>query len=128
MKASSLLLRKSDFGLGAALTLATVLGFPFFSACSSTGHDDSLTYCEIEPILIENCVACHNDRPDALGGISLMTYEEVFTERAQIADYVDSGFMPLEGNDEYPVRMTEEDRHLLVTWADGAAREGDCDE
>lgn len=55
--------------------------------------DAPVTYYEdVQPILYENCVVCH--QPGEIGGFSLLTYEDALEAAPVLADNVMSGLMP----------------------------------
>jgi len=84
----------------------------------------NITFSEhIVPLLQKNCVECHN--PRGIGPFSLLNYEQVKPRAQQIAEVVESRFMPpwkpdpsfgpkLQGEK----RLTEEEVDIFIKWYD----------
>lgn len=118
-------------GLAAALLAAAPLAGPLGGCTPGTGPDDEgLTYyADAKPVIDQNCVSCHQ----AGGGapFALDTYEAVTAMQGAIVDAVESGRMPpwLPDPDcrRYPGErvMSDDDKAVLLAWADEGGAEGD---
>jgi hypothetical protein len=81
------------------------------------------------PILYEHCVGCH--RPGDIAPMSLLTYEQARPWARAISKAVGTGAMPPwhadapAGTFANERRLSDEERHTLMAWADGGAPAGD---
>jgi len=84
---------------------------------------------DVAPILFENCATCH--RPGEVAPFSLMTYPDAKRRAGQMADVVESRYMPpwlpIDGHGEFSGsrRLSEKQIKTLRAWADAGAPEGD---
>ena len=93
-------------------------------------------YADVMPILVENCVLCHQPQGLQPGGMvapmSFMTYEETRRWASAIARSVESGRMPPwfaapehRGTFEGERYLEEAEKAVLVAWAADGAPAGD---
>src|SRR3954468_13786818 len=84
---------------------------------------------DVAPILYKSCTGCH--RPGEIGPMSLLTYEDVRPRAKDIRDKVADGVMPpwhadkTHGNFANDRSLTEEEKSVLVRWANNGAPKGD---
>jgi len=88
-------------------------------------------YEEIQPILEQNCVACHQEGGQGIGDFT--TYENVLAMGPLIADSIESGRMPppvadptcrdYKGSDV--LHLSEDNKQLLLDWIADDMPEGD---
>ncbi len=70
---------------------------------------------DVEPILAERCVLCHESGGLEVAPFDLGTYTEVFTERSAVLDQVYSCAMPLvDSKGAQP--LSESERTTLLAW------------
>ena len=87
-----------------------------------------LTFGDVAPIFSERCIACH--RPDGAAPFSLMNYEEVKKRARQIAEVVQSRYMPPwlpeSGHVEFKNsrRLLDDEVATITRWVSEGAREG----
>lgn len=123
---------KSPLSLLSGLLLAAV-----FSA-SAVAQDAPTFYEDALPVFMNNCVACHQDSPPDVGGISapmsLMDYEQAKIWAPLIKNALVTGYMPPWGAHERhrgefkgERYIDKKDKELLIAWVDGGALEGDPD-
>lgn len=126
---------KNSMGVLAGAFIA-VLVLPLPGAADS-GADPDPTYNDvtfsrdIAPILQENCQNCH--RPNSIGPMSLLTYEEVRPWASVIKQRVEGREMPPYHLDPYlgiqdvknDWRLSEEQIAMISAWVDLGAPEGD---
>lgn len=117
-----LLSRRSTLVSGGVLSLiapggSAVAGEPTFSA-------------DVAPIIYENCASCH--RPEGVGPFSLLTFEQIRRRARQIAEVVDSGYMPpwkpASGHGPALIgdrSLSAEDKATLLAWCQGERLAGD---
>ncbi|MCB1671122.1 MAG: cytochrome c [Gammaproteobacteria bacterium] len=109
-----------------------------FGVCSAaaTAADSPTYYSDALPVFQKNCVACHQDNPPDVGGISapfsLADYEQARVWAPLIRRAVETGYMPPWGAHErhkgqfVGERYLEKaEKELILAWVDGGAREGD---
>ena len=83
---------------------------------------------DIAPILYANCTTCH--RPGEIAPMSLLTYEDARPWAKAMRDEVGAGVMPpwhadpQIGHFKNERRLTDEQRDLIVRWANGGAPRG----
>jgi hypothetical protein len=89
-----------------------------------------VTFSEhVAPILQAKCQSCH--RPGQMAPMSLLTYQESFPFASAIRASVSAGKMPPFYADGPPgyykddIRLSEEEKRILVAWAEAGAPEGD---
>jgi hypothetical protein len=81
------------------------------------------------PILYKHCVSCH--RPGDIAPMSLLTYEQARPWARAISKAIGARTMPPwhadapAGTFANERRLTDEERHTLMAWADGGAPAGD---
>ena len=86
----------------------------------------------VASILLENCAFCH--RPGEVAPFSLLTYEDAKKRSKQIAEVVNSGFMPLwkaeAGYGQFcsERRLTDVQKQTLVNWAETGSPKGSARE
>ncbi|MEM1250505.1 MAG: alkyl hydroperoxide reductase [Acidobacteriota bacterium] len=84
---------------------------------------------DVARVLHENCVECH--RPGEMAPMSLLTYQEARPWAKSIARVVASGAMPpWHADSRYgpyanDLRLSEDDKTLLLAWVEGGAPQGD---
>lgn len=121
---------KSPVSLLSSLLLAGCLSASAFAQDAPTFYQDAL------PVFMNNCVACHQDNPPDVGGISapmsLMDYEQAKIWAPLIKNAVATGYMPPWGAHERhrgtfkgERYIDRKDKELLIAWVDGGALEGD---
>lgn len=87
------------------------------------------TYATVKPFIDAKCGTCH--RPDAIGPMSLLDYDEVLLFADDIRRVIDDGTMPpwlaVDGCNEYKNdnRLTDDEKATLFAWLDDGAPEGD---
>lgn len=124
---------KSPVSLLSTLLLAGCLSTSAIAQDAPTFYQDAL------PVFMNNCVACHQDNPPDVGGISapmsLMDYEQAKIWAPLIKNAVASGYMPPWGAHERHRGTFKGERYidrkdvdLLIAWVDGGALEGDPDQ
>ncbi len=106
----------------AAAACAAILT-PAFAA------DSTPTYTkDVAPIVYKNCASCH--RPNDIGPMSLLTYEQTRPWAASIREKVSSGQMPpwhstdAHGTFSNDRRLSDADKATLVKWASNGAPQG----
>src|SRR5262245_15099999 len=83
---------------------------------------------DVAPILFKNCVSCH--RPGEIAPMSLLTYADARPWAKAIRDEVSEGNMPPwhadapKGTFHNERSLTDEERDILVQWANGGAQRG----
>jgi mono/diheme cytochrome c family protein len=83
---------------------------------------------DIAPILYANCTTCH--RPGEIAPMSLLSYEDARPWAKAMRDEVGAGVMPpwhadpKVGHFKNERRLTDEQRDLIVRWANGGAPRG----
>ncbi len=99
-----------------------------------SGGDDAPTYCDVEPITHAYCTRCHSDPPDP-APFPLVTYADTQVAHGSrqryevMADMVDSELMPpVSASADPPIEsLTEEQRQVIVEWAEAGAPSGGCE-
>ena len=87
-----------------------------------------VTYADIQPILKENCMACH--RPGEIAPMSLLTYEEVRPWARSVRKEVRRKSMPpWHADPNYSefrndISLSKEQIQLIIDWVDGGAPRG----
>ncbi len=82
----------------------------------------------VAPILLEQCASCH--RPGEVAPFSLLTYTDAKKRAAQIAQVVQSGFMPpWKAAPDYGSfcgerKLTDEQKQILANWALSGEKSG----
>jgi len=121
---------------------AVVLALPISGFAATAGDDpvpvDNVPtyYADVAPILIENCVTCHQPQGLNLGGMvapmSFLTYEETRPWAPIISYVVAEGIMPPwhahpvhRGTFVGELYLDDSDKQTLITWADNGAPAGD---
>ncbi|MBX2803550.1 MAG: hypothetical protein KTR31_38065 [Myxococcales bacterium] len=85
---------------------------------------------DVAAVVGERCAGCH--QPEGLGGLPLVTYDDVFAARSAVRAAVQSGrmppWMPSEECTSYvgDRSMSAEDEATLLEWIDGGAPAGDA--
>lgn len=103
---------------------------------SASAQDAPTFYEDALPVFMNNCVACHQDSPPDVGGISapmsLMDYEQAKIWAPLIKNALVTGYMPPWGAHERhrgefkgERYIDKQDKELLIAWVDGGALEGD---
>ena len=101
---------------------------------SDSGPEPTVTwYADIEPILAQNCAACHE--ADGIGGVDLSTYETASQYADLMVAWVATGWMPLPAADpscrDYHGSdrkwMDAASKEKLYTWANEGAPKGSPD-
>jgi len=103
---------------------------------SAVAQDAPTFYADALPVFQKNCVACHQENPPDVGGISapmsLANFEEAKIWAPLIRRAVETGYMPPWGAHErhkgefLGERYLEKaEKELLIAWVDGGALEGD---
>lgn len=90
----------------------------------------TVTFSEhIAPLLQKNCVECHN--PNGIGPFSLLNYDQVQSRARQIAEVVESRFMPPWKPDPHygpqlqdERRLTEDEIELITRWYEAGKPQG----
>ena len=83
---------------------------------------------DVAPILFKNCTTCH--RPQGLGPMSLLTYQDARKAADDIADVVGSGYMPPwhadapRGTFHNDRRLSEAEKQTLQRWVGAGTPEG----
>ena len=97
---------------------------------AATAADAGPTYNrDVAPILTKSCVSCH--RPNQIGPMSLLTYDEVRPWAKSIAKNVQDGTMPpwhadpSFGHFANDRRLASNEIDTLVRWVQSGAAEGD---
>lgn len=92
--------------------------------------DANVTFAQhVAPILQKHCQECH--RPNQIGPMSLLTYEDAAGWAPMICEVVESRRMPpwhadpAHGKFSNDRRLTDLERKLLVSWADQGCPPGD---
>jgi len=114
--------------IGALLALIGVL---MMSGQVSAQMSDVTFSRDVMPILQQNCQACH--RPDGIGAMSLLSYEEARPWAPMMKYQTESRTMPpwhvdrTVGIQEYQndLSLTSEEISIIGAWADAGAPEGD---
>ncbi len=131
--------KRSAFLPSGRTRVASVVGIVSMAVAvlATTRQADSLvaqhavpTFSEdVAPILYKNCVSCH--RPGGLGPFSLIEYDSAKANAPEIADAVETGYMPpwhAEGphgefrNDR---RLTALEKSTIARWIEGGSKPGD---
>jgi len=105
-------------------------------AGAAAAADAPTFYADALPVFQKNCVACHQENPPDVGGISapmsLASYDEAKVWAPLIRRAVETGYMPPWGAHErhkgefIGERYLENaEKELLIAWVDGGAQEGD---
>ena len=85
---------------------------------SDSGPEPTVTwYADIEPMLAQNCAACHD--ADRIGGVDLSTYETASQYADLMVAWVATGWMPLPAADPSCRDYHGSDRK----WMDAEAKE-----
>ena len=103
---------------------------------TSAAADAPTFYADALPVFQKNCVACHQENPPDVGGISapmsLASFDEAKIWAPLIRRAVETGYMPPWGAHErhkgefVGERYLEKaEKELLIAWVDGGALEGD---
>lgn len=117
---------------GATLAVLSLWPAPLHGLLQRT-TDRVVTFsADVAPILQENCQICH--RPESIGPMSLMTYDEVRPWAPMIRDQVSGREMPPYHYDtDVGIQRLKEDRRLsqdeidtIVAWVDSGAPSGDA--
>ncbi|MEX2583050.1 MAG: c-type cytochrome [Gemmatimonadota bacterium] len=119
---------------GNAMLLASAGAIPGPAAAAQV--EAPTWYGDVQPIVAENCVDCHQPQGKNMGGMvapmSLMTYEDAKPWARVMALRVESGEMP--PWDAHPMHkgtfvgeryIDDADRQKIVEWAEAGAPEGD---
>jgi mono/diheme cytochrome c family protein len=83
---------------------------------------------DVAPIIYKNCASCH--RPDDIGPMPLLTYEQTRPWAASIREKVSAGLMPPwhstdpHGTFSNDRRLSDADRETLIRWASNGAPQG----
>lgn len=93
-------------------------------------YPQTVTFSDhIAPILQKNCVECHN--PNGIGPFSLLNYEQVQSRARQIAEVVETRFMPpWKPSPHYgpkligEKRLSDEEIDLITTWRESGQLPG----
>lgn len=124
-------------GMAAVLLAFPATGFAVTVDDDPIPGDDLPTYyADVAPIMIENCVACHQPQGLNLGGMvapmSFLTYEETRPWAPIIAHVVAEGIMPPwhahpshQGTFVGELYLEEAEKQTLITWASNGAPAGD---
>ena len=110
--------------------VSALLSNPASAQDAPTFYEDAL------PVFMNNCVACHQDSPPDVGGISapmsLMHYNQAKVWAPLIKNALVTGYMPPWGAHERhrgefkgERYIDKRDKELLIAWVDGGALEGD---
>ena len=105
--------------------LAVALGVPIAQGQATR---KKATFADIQPILKENCMACH--RPGEIAPMSLLTYEEVRPWARSVRKEVKRKSMPpwhadpKHGEFRNDVSLSPEEMQLIIDWVDGGAQRG----
>jgi len=110
------------------------LAFGLFGA-PALAQEAPTFYADALPVFQKNCVACHQENPPDVGGISapmsLGNYDEAKIWAPLIRRAVETGYMPPWGAHErhqgefIGERYLEKaEKELLIAWVDGGAQEG----
>jgi len=105
----------------------------------SAHHTDGTTeagptwYQDVRPVVFDACASCHNG--EGIGPGDFQTYAGAFEGRDLISAYLAGGLMPLPSADpecrpykgHERMRLSDEDRAMLIDWASGDALEGDAE-
>ena len=108
------------------VVVSAVVGF--VGACDAP-VDVPPTYATVKPFLDAKCGNCH--RPDGIGPMSLLAYDEVALFGERIGAVVEAGLMPpwpaVDGCNDYKndLRLTDDEKALLRRWLDDGAPEGE---
>lgn len=103
---------------------------------AASAQDAPTFYEDALPVFMNNCVACHQDSPPDVGGISapmsLMHYDQAKIWAPLIKNALVTGYMPPWGAHERhrgefkgERYIDKKDKELLIAWVDGGALEGD---
>jgi mono/diheme cytochrome c family protein len=104
---------------------ALAAGAPLLAATADAGP----TYRDVAPILAENCASCH--RPNQIGPMSLLTYDEVRPWAKSIAKNVADQRMPpwhadpAIGHFANDRRLEPAEVDTLLRWVESGAPQGD---
>ena len=85
---------------------------------------------DVAPILFKNCTSCH--RPQGLGPMPLLTYQDARKAADDIADVVSSGHMPPwhadapRGTFHNDRRLTETEKQTILKWVAGDTPQGNA--
>jgi len=128
MQMSSFKVGSAGACLGRIVSLSVLCGvFPLSE--SATAAEPTFS-SDVAPIVYENCAACH--RPEGVGPFSLLTFEQIRRRARQIAEVVESGYMPpwKPVADHGPAlmgdrRLSDEEKKTLLAWCKGERLEGD---
>lgn len=113
-----------------------VAGVAALLSNTGTAQDAPTFYEDALPVFMNNCVACHQDSPPDVGGISapmsLMHYDQAKIWAPLIKNALVTGYMPPWGAHERhrgefkgERYIDKKDKELLIAWVDGGALEGD---
>ncbi len=98
--------------------------------CETVAVDEAPpTYATVKPFLDHKCGNCH--RPDGIGPMSLLTYDDVALFGDQVGAVVEDGSMPpwlaVDGCNTYAndLRLSDDEKALLRRWLDDGAPQGD---
>ena len=98
---------------------------------SERAYDPPTFSADVARILQGSCQGCH--RPEGIGPMPLLTYDQVRPFASLIRDRVESRYMPpwhinkAVGIREYEndISLTDEEIQTILAWVDGGAPEGD---
>ena len=85
---------------------------------------------DVAPILFKNCTSCH--RPQGLGPMALLTYQDARKAADDIADMVSAGQMPPwhadapRGTFHNDRRLTETEKQTILKWVAGNTPQGNA--
>ncbi len=113
-----------------AVATGAVAALAFSMRTPLVAQDTAPTYAkDVAPILNANCTGCH--RPGGLGPFSLMDYDSVRANAADIEDAVKTGYMPpwhAEGPREVfsnDRRLSDLDKRTILRWLATGTKAGD---
>jgi len=104
-------------------------GLALMGASPSISNDAPTYNGEVGALLLENCARCH--RPNQIGPMSLLTYEDARRWSRAIKSKVVSREMPpwfadpAYGDFANDISLSDEEISTIVEWVDGGAPEGD---
>src|SRR5215468_9530186 len=117
------------FFVFALLAAMTALGTEVASVSSTSDQTAAVTFNkDILPILEKNCQGCH--QPGAAAPMSFLTYESTRPwAKAMKAAVLNKQMPPWFADPHYgefrnAPKLTESDAHMIATWADTGANEG----
>ena len=115
------------------LSAAAITGWCFLlAAMPANAQESSPTFsADVAPILQASCQECH--RPEGIGPMSLVTYQETRRWASRIRDRVERRIMPpwhidrTVGIQDFAndISLSDEEIGTIVAWVDGGAPEGD---